>query len=578
MTSPGDFILQMPPAPRSQLEVIMGENDPDKSQRRGGIIRLTVDVPSAHAAGDPRPPRWQTFEFFLYYLIFIVAFSWMVYIPVEVSSKTLPNYALYRHRLTKGWLPGTEVDNSDAQYRSFRTNLPALAALMAGFFALKYTYMRPILRDSSPTNNLHRIPFYLIFSLIMLTILHGASVVKVLIILSINYALAKATGGTRLAVPVAWVFNGGVLLANEWYEGYAFASLHSGFAFLDTWRGVYPRWHVSFNITMLRLVSFSVDYHWACSHIGIADPGGELIDKKRAAVFHPRATYTFLNYLAYTLYAPLYIAGPIITFNDFMWQLSRPKDIASRATGRYAVRFCITLLTMETLIHVMHVVAIKDAHAWSGMSPAQLSMIGFWNLIFVWLKLLLPWRFFRLWALVDGLDAPENMIRCMANNYSALGFWRAWHRSYNLWIVRYLYIPLGGTQRLAATSVLIFTFVALWHDLSPRLLAWGWLAALFILPEVVARKALPPSLFRDKWWYRHACAAGGVFTVLLMMGANLVGFVLGVDGARYFAHELVSSWAGIRFLLGACACLFVGVQLMFEYREEELRRGIQRRC
>ena len=34
----------------------------------------------------------------------------------------------------------------------------------------------------------------------------------------------------------------------------------------------------------------------------------------------------------------------------------------------------------------MHVVAIKDAHAWSGMSPAQLSMIGFWNLIFVWLK------------------------------------------------------------------------------------------------------------------------------------------------------------------------------------------------
>jgi D-alanyl-lipoteichoic acid acyltransferase DltB (MBOAT superfamily) len=176
---------------------------------------------------------------------------------------------------------------------------------------------------------------------------------------------------------------------------------------------------------------------------------------------------------------------------------------------------------METLIHVMHVVAIKDAHAWSGMSPAQLSMIGFWNLIFVWLKvspkyhvtsnrrsclppqLLLPWRFFRLWALTDGLDPPENMIRCMANNYSALGFWRAWHRSYNLWIVRYLYIPLGGSRRLAATSILIFTFVALWHDLSPRLLAWGWLAALFILPEVVAKKTVPPSLVRA-----CLCAAG----------------------------------------------------------------------
>ena len=41
---------------------------------------------------------------------------------------------------------------------------------------------------------------------------------------------------------------------------------------------------------------------------------------------------------------------------------------------------------MEALIHVMYVVAIKDAHAWAGMTPAQLSMLGFWNLIFVWLK------------------------------------------------------------------------------------------------------------------------------------------------------------------------------------------------
>jgi hypothetical protein len=106
-------------------------------------------------------------------------------------------------------------------------------------FAFKYAYMRPILRGSSPpTNNLHRVPFYLIFSLIMLTVLHGASVLKVLILLSLNYALAKATGGTRFAVPVTWIFNGGVLLANEWYEGYAFANLHSGFAFLVSLTGI----------------------------------------------------------------------------------------------------------------------------------------------------------------------------------------------------------------------------------------------------------------------------------------------------------------------------------------------------
>ena len=89
--------------------------------------------------------------------------------------------------------------------------------------------MRPILRGLS---NLHRIPSYLILSLTMFTIIRGASYVKALILLTVNYALAKATGGICLTVPVTWIFNGCVLPANEWYENYAFANLHSGFAFL----------------------------------------------------------------------------------------------------------------------------------------------------------------------------------------------------------------------------------------------------------------------------------------------------------------------------------------------------------
>ena len=33
--------------------------------------------------------------------------------------------------------------------------------------------------------------------------------------------------------------------------------------------------------------------------------------------------YGLINYVAYCLYPPLYIAGPIMTFNDFIWQVSR---------------------------------------------------------------------------------------------------------------------------------------------------------------------------------------------------------------------------------------------------------------
>ena len=98
------------------------------------------------------------------------------------------------------------------------------------------------------------------------------------------------------------------------------------------------------------------------------------------------------------------------------------------------------------------------------------------------------------------------MIRCMANNYSAFGFWRSWHRSYNLWVIRcviilcfslklfhspffsfsYIYIPLGGSKNVILNTVLVFSFVALWHDLTFRLLAWGWLVSLFVIPELAA--------------------------------------------------------------------------------------------
>jgi protein-cysteine N-palmitoyltransferase HHAT len=52
----------------------------------------------------------------------------------------------------------------------------------------------------------------------------------------------------------------------------------------------------------------------------------------------------------------------------------------------YFVRFMFCFLTMEFILHFMYVVAIKDTKAWVGYSAAELSMVGFWNLIIVWLK------------------------------------------------------------------------------------------------------------------------------------------------------------------------------------------------
>lgn len=491
-------------------------------------------------------------------------------------------------------------DNSDIQYRIFRENLPLIAALMVVYAAISWLVAAAGARASQAVRRLLRVGFLAVMSTVFLAALHGTQAPKVVLLALGNYALvhvAERALPPRAVVPLVFAYNCAALIGVFYTDGVPYGKLHPGLAWLDEHSGLLPRWYINFNFSMLRLISFACDYHWAVraaaadTHGSAARAHGaanrrpdpppafappETTPDARERTRRPRSVgdYSLVNYLLYVFYPPLFIAGPVITFNDFCAQLQHPLHIGIGTMARYAVRVAACVLVMEFVLHYMYVNAIKNARAWLGDSPMELSMIGFWNLIFVWLKvrraardftdpqLLIPWRVFRLWSLLDGVDAPENMIRCMANNYSALAFWRSWHRSYNLWVVRYIYIPVGGARNLLPAVLLVFTFVALWHDLSFTLLTWAWLVTLFIAPEVLATYLLPARRFGKYAWYRHVCAIGAVGNILMMMTANLVGFVVGTDGVQYIWRELTAGWYGVRFLLVASACLFVGAQVM----------------
>jgi len=310
------------------------------------------------------------------------------------------------------------------------------------------------------------------------------------------------------------------------------------------------------------------------------------------------------------LYSPLYLVGPILSFNDYISQQRYSSLSVNRTrTLFYGIRFLLTFLCMELVLHYIYAVAISKAHPdWSMYTPGELSMLGYFNLHIIWLKLLIPWRFFRLWALIDGIDPPENMVRCMSDNYSAKSFWRSWHRSFHRWSIRYLYIPLGGAgsrtsrnngqdstlggstsngspnklltrARGVFNTLVVFMFVAVWHDINLRLLMWGWLITLFVLPEIIAGLVFPASRFRSHpTTYRVLCGFGAVLNILMMMAANLVGFALGIDGLKGLLAGIFDSFTGVAFTIAACGALFVGVQVMFEVRESEHRKGIDLKC
>ncbi|KAK2625474.1 hypothetical protein QTJ16_004786 [Diplocarpon rosae] len=571
-----------------------------------------------------QPSKWNTPEFYFYYFVFLTIVPSMFWVAFDVSRPSHPNYHKFESWLSEGWIPGRKIDISDAQYNSFRTNLPYLAVLLVCHPLLRklYSTLRPVpARNGSPRPNgvapytsvadgearkEQRASFDFGFALLFLAAMHGFSAVKVLVILWANYSLA--TNLPRKYIPYAtWFFNVGILFANELCEGYKFAKVAAFLSldgqqsagavqywgqWLDDHGGFIPRWEILFNLTVLRLISFNLDYYWAQDRRSGSpielDPSN-LSERDRISIPASAGEFSFRNYIAYAVYAPLYLTGPIITFNDYISQLKYPPaSIETSRNVKYGIRFLLCLLAMELLLHYDYCVAISKGNpVWSDYTPAQLSLLSYFNLHVLWLKLLLPWRFFRLWSLLDGIDPPENMLRCLSDNPSTVAFWRGWHRSYNRWLVRYIYLPMGGvssrTWRSTIMSIvnyaLVFTFVALWHDISLNLLIWGWLVVLFMIPEVTAGILFP----RKRWEknltaYRVLCGVGAVGNLMMMMMANLVGFAVGVDGLKSIISGIFRDFSGIAFLLTASCVLFVGIQVMFEVRESEMRKGIYLKC
>lgn len=590
---------------------------------------------AAEISKRAEPSKWRTPEFFFYYFVLITVVPYMFWVAYDVSRPSDPRYHIYAHELAPGWIPGRKVDTSDSQYHTFRSNLPFMALLLllhpllrkawnnykpnprlssSSFSSTSSSPQRPLTPEQADARLEQRLSFDYVFAIVFLVALHGISAAKVLSILYINYRLA--TELPRKYVPVAtWVFNIGTLFANELTKGYhlvnvfsllsngtwqpvSHAGQHEGALvqwgdWLDGFGGIMPRWEILFNLTVLRLISFNLDCYWSHGERGTSlekqlDPSS-LSERDRVTIPAQPQDFSFRNYVAYAIYAPLYLTGPIVTFNDFVSQSRyRAATIESRRTLRYGVRFVLCLLAMELVLHYNYVGAISQSSPnWGSYTPAQLSLLSLFNLHIIWLKLLLPWRLFRLWALLDGIDPPENMLRCVSNNYSTMSFWRAWHRSYNRWLVRYIWIPLGGSDfrswlgiaRSLLTYMLVFTFVALWHDIQLRLLIWGWLIVIFFVPEVLAAMLFP----KRKWAknptaYRMLCCAGAVINVLMMISANLVGFAVGLDGLQSIIQGILHDWSGLVFIITACGALFVGVQVMFEIRQTELRRGISLKC
>jgi D-alanyl-lipoteichoic acid acyltransferase DltB (MBOAT superfamily) len=179
-------------------------------------------------------------------------------------------------------------------------------------------------------------------------------------------------------------------------------------------------------------------------------------------------SFDIINFTNYVFYLPLLFNGPLINYNNFMFQLgiwkdSQHNDLKKMNKVLYLLKLLLLLIIMEVYNHFLFPIFLfrngyNTCEPNKGISLFYYCFICLNILTFLWLKFSIIWKFGRLLAWYDGIYVEENMNRIIYNIYSLEEFFRGMNRSFNRWIVRYLYIPLGGKNKKYVNIWAIFAF------------------------------------------------------------------------------------------------------------------------
>ncbi|XP_028983698.1 protein-cysteine N-palmitoyltransferase HHAT isoform X2 [Betta splendens] len=290
----------------------------------------------------------------------------------------------------------------------------------------------------------------------------------------------------------------------------------------------------------LRFISFSLEHCWSPA------ASGEAV----------QLCWLF----SYTFYHPFFYNGPIITYKDYVEKMQRPSEDESAVShllltsGRLILWWC----TAEYMIHVMYMHSIQANETYLEILPPwALGGLALALVQFFYVKYLVLFGLPSMLATLDKL-VPPKLPRCVSIMYSFTGMWRHFDEGLYRWLIRYIYVPLGGSRRgplyKMLSTGLAFGFVCLWHGGNDYLQYWAlmnWagvlmengLKSLFASPFVhdTVEQKLSPAM------KRRCIAFLSAFSTAMLILSNLV-FLGGIHVARVFWKRVfIQGWAGVDF-------------------------------
>ncbi|XP_055027374.2 protein-cysteine N-palmitoyltransferase HHAT [Misgurnus anguillicaudatus] len=324
----------------------------------------------------------------------------------------------------------------------------------------------------------------------------------------------------------------------------------------------------------LRCISFSLELCWRPLEAG--GPNNRCSSVQNEGL--KPIISQFYKLTAYCFYHPLFYNGPIITYKDFSEQINRPvcKVSAVYVLGGI-VRLCVWWCLAEIMIQLMYMHAIQGNETYlEVLPPWALGGLALALVQFFYVKYLVLFGSVSLLVKLDGLD-PPTLPRCVSIMYSFTGMWRHFDVGLYKWLIRYIYLPLGGSRhgavRKLVSAALAFGFVCFWHGCHDYLQCWAllnWvgvsvesaLTLLFSSPPLrhVIVRYLSPRM------QRRGFALISAFSTAMLILSNLV-FLGGIHvGKIFWKRVFVQGWSSVAVPMLAFLYCFAQVGIEWDMR------------
>ncbi len=236
-----------------------------------------------------------------------------------------------------------------------------------------------------------------------------------------------------------------------------------------------------------------------------------------------------MDYLAYVLYFPKLLMGPLAEPADFLAQL---KDPANGRVNWDNLVCGIKVFSFGLFKKVIIADTFAKAVTWGYGNIGKATSMD-WFLVMLFYTFQIYFDFSGYTDMATGISQMVNITLPINfdSPYKALSirdFWKRWHISLTGFFTKYVYIPLGGsrkgTLRTYANVMIVFLVSGLWHGANYTFLLWGLLHGLLSVTDRIFEKAQSRLMEAVRW--------GGTF-----FSVNLLWLL--------FRSDSITQWAGI---------------------------------